>query len=100
MPWACVVNGKKLRLDDIEIGILGDIARTCEMDWITLVNVPCLDERAGRSLVIKCAELLGEPPPERFTARVLLDSFETVEDDVPESFSDGVPTVAEENQTD
>lgn len=92
MPWACKVGGKSIRLDDIEIGVIGEIARTVEMDWITLVNVPCLDERAGRALVVKCAELLEVSPPEKFTARTLLDSFETVEDDLPELFEDGVPT--------
>ncbi len=96
MPWACKIGEKSIRLEDIEIGILGDIARQFEIDWITLINVPALDDRAARALITKCAELLGEPPPEKFTARTLLDAFETADEDLPETVDEGGLPLEEE----
>lgn len=102
MPWACKIGDRSLRLEDIEISVLDDIAKQFSIDWIQLVYVPAGNAAAGPALVRKCAEIMGVDAPEKFTPRVLLDSFVEVDDDsLPETFTDGVPTpgAEAENQT-
>jgi hypothetical protein len=96
MNWACTIQGKSLRLEDIDIGTLGEIARQFEMDWVRLIYFPFTDDRAAKALVIKCAEILGVDPPAPvdgpWPAKVVIDAFETVPEDLPDNFDeDGLP---------
>lgn len=95
MPYACKIGERELRLEDLEVEVLDDIAKQFGIEWIYLVYAPAANAAAGIALARKCAELMGVDPPEKFTARVLLDLYVTVDDDLPETVDgDGLPTPA------
>lgn len=87
--WQVKLGDKALRLEDIPIGVLREVGQPYEQDWIRLIYYPLVDERATKALVIKVAEILGvnppAPPEEDWPARLLIDAFETVPDDMPDT---------------
>lgn len=91
--WVVVVAGaRSQRIDDLPLEVLADIAVEHKISWYDLVRAPCAHPLAGAALVRAVAGRLGVAAPESFTARTLLDSFVPVDDDLPEAYTDGIPS--------
>lgn len=92
MPWAVTVAGRTVRLDDLPVDLVADVARQADVSWFDLVMVaPAKDLRAARMLVDAIASHLQVESAGVMTVRQLLDCFAQVEDDMPAVFEDGLP---------
>lgn len=104
MPWAIEIDGKQLRVEELSPADLSRIARKYDLSWVSLVSHPAVDPAALWDLIVLCCKQLDiDPPAEPATARELLDLLETalqsVDDDAPQEFQDGLPLVESDQET-
>lgn len=92
MAWACRIDGHVIRLDDLPIDLVDRVAKQTGVHWFELVGVsPAKDLVAAQQLLVAVAERAGLTPPAGLTVRQLLESFDQVEDDLPDVWEDGNP---------
>lgn len=100
MPWAVKFPGnngdgdKSVRLDDLDIGVLEDFAAEHGTEWVSVVFTPLVNLRTSKALIELCAKQakVKIPASTKWTSRFIMDHFEDVADDLPETIgSDGLP---------
>jgi len=90
--WACTVApGKVVRLSDIPIDDFVAIASRFTVDWGDIYYAPLRNAAVGKALYELCCSRMGTPTNPDLTAGQLLDAFNLIPDDVPYSFTDGLP---------
>lgn len=97
MPWACKINDKSIRLEDLDYGVVRDFAKAHNVEWVSVVFTPLQDLDTAKELIELCATELKVKPPKQWPLKTLIDAFELVDDDLPEALDEeGLPTKAEE----
>lgn len=99
MPWKLVLDGVELVEDDLTVGECERIEQLTEETWHTIhplrsakhaaAVIEVVMSRSGEP-VEKCAEKARS-----LTMRQVLDAFTNVDDDLPDSFADGIPTTGD-----
>lgn len=90
-------GGKVYRLEsDFDFGTIVDIASANDTNWATVVSNPLFvgSGQIALELLRAACEMAGEPVPSPLGSRAVFDAFDTVVDDAPEMYADGVPTAA------
>ncbi len=99
MPWVVHTPAGDVRLADLPVGVLGDAARTGELQWYQALDAPISDDRVGVALYRAACETNGSEVPIPMSAQQLLDAFDVVDDDLPTSLMDGTPKEGAEETT-
>jgi len=89
--WGCTVpGGTVVRCDDLPLEVYADIAEQTGVHWHTLLNAPLRQEKAGHMLYLAACKHAGVEPVKLSIAQ-FADLFELVEEDLPTTFTDGIP---------
>ena len=101
MPFAVTTPaGHVVRLDDVPLSDLTRIAKECEVDtWAKFMTEPIRNGAAAEALYLLACERTNDTPPESITPRVVIEAFEWVDDDLPDTFEGGLPLAEEEAKT-
>ena len=93
MPFAVTTPaGHVVRLDDVPLSDLHKIATVAGLDtWAKLLTEPLRQGAAAEAVYRFCCELEGDTPPEKITPKVVVAAFNWVEDDLPDTYSGGLP---------
>ena len=85
--------------DDIAFGVLADIAKDAGVNVFTLTFHPLMVGYGGYAepLYRAACAVAGDPPPEKVTLGLLRDAYDSVPDDFPTMWVDGLPP--EDGQT-
>lgn len=100
-----VPGGRVVRLEsDLPWGVLQKIAAEAGINWLFMVATPELGSGAHlEPLYRACCAHAEVAPPERITAKTLLDALIDVDDEYPEEFveasAEGVPDFPKEGET-
>jgi hypothetical protein len=96
-----VPGGRLVRLEtDLAWGRVQQIAEEHELNILYVLSAPEIGTGAALEPLYRLAcEEAGVEVPEKLTARVLLEALETVEDDLPEEYTDGIPKEGETSTT-
>lgn len=86
-----VGEGQSTRLEDWPIADFDAIEKASGLPWVSLIAFPHSNAAAAEALFLKACERLGVDPPEVVTAKLLFDSFNSVDDDAPTVYEDGLP---------
>lgn len=90
--WAVVIDANRLPLYDLPIEDLDGIAaRHNAGSWLDAISGPMQTLAMGKEFVELAAKKLGASMPLIVSGRDLLSVFERIDDDVPGSFTDGIP---------
>lgn len=89
--WVCKVSADHtVRLEDIPARQLTELETMLSVTWLDLVVRPLADSRGAIAMYEKCCFLSGVQPRE-LTVRELVDVYELVPDDLPETYTEGLP---------
>lgn len=102
LSFACKApNGQVVRLDDLPIEDLQRLATDSGMEsWFDLYMQPARHGRATIALYRHCCAVVGADPVEPITPKVILNSFEAVEEDtLPTMWENGNPPTADDQTT-
>ena len=93
MPFAVTTPaGHVVRLDDVPLSDLTNIAKEAELDtWAKLLTEPLRDGAAAEAVYRYCCTTTGDTPPEKITPKLVVAAFNWVEDDLPDTFQGGLP---------
>jgi hypothetical protein len=79
-------------MDDVPLSDLHKIATDAGLDtWAKLLTEPLRQGAAAEAVYRFCCELEGDTPPEKITPKVVVAAFNWVEDDLPDTYSGGLP---------
>ena len=94
MPWAVNTPKGQVRLMDLPLEVLAELEESTDTKWTTLLTTPAVTMRCAIAVYqTACKQVDAEP--EQLTAAQFVDGkvFETVEDDLPTTFDEGLPKV-------
>lgn len=93
MPFAVTTpGGDVVRLDDVALSDLHRIAVDAGVDtWAKLLTEPLRNGAAAEAVYVFCCELNGDTPPDKITPKLVIEAFEWVSDDLPDTYQDGLP---------
>ncbi len=91
-------SGKCVPLDEMPFGELAKIATEIEANVFVLIQFPLFAEGgvAAESIYRLACELVGDSAPERMSLRAVLEAFDTVPDDEPSLWVDGLPPTGDQ----
>jgi hypothetical protein len=101
MPFAVTTPaGHVVRLDDVPLSDLTNIAKEAELDtWAKLLTEPLRDGAAAEAVYRYCCDTTGDTPPEKITPKLVVAAFNWVEDDLPDTFQGGLPKAGDDQAT-
>ena len=89
--WGCKVpSGKIVRVEDLPMSVFADIHARTAVPWYRVVDAPANDAKAGIAVYEACCAHVGEQPVE-LTAAQFIATFDVVDDDLPDTYVDGIP---------
>jgi hypothetical protein len=97
--WAVVTPKGQYRLGDFPLEVLVELEQATGDEWWNVAAHP-FRKAATAQAVYEAACKQLDCTPERLILRQLVDTFEQVEDDLPEVFEGGIPKSEAESQTD
>lgn len=92
---AVKLGGKFFQLWDLPIEAVEEIAaRHNGMFWLNVITTPLSSLALARDIVEVVAKRRGESMPSIVSTRDLWDLFESIPEDMPAEFADGIPKPA------
>jgi len=93
MPFAVTTPaGHVVRLDDVALADLHRIATDSGLDtWAKMLTEPIRNGAAAEALYRFCCESAGDTPPDKITPKVIIEAFEWLPDDLPDTYQGGIP---------
>ena len=88
-----IPDGRLVRLEsDLDLDVLAKIAKLADMNLLFMLASPELGCGVHLKPLYRAAcEAVGAEVPAKINAKLVYDSFETVADDLPEEYVDGLP---------
>lgn len=83
--WQITVGGKSIKVEALPLAAVDSIAKAAGVTWFSVVNTPLIDLLVAAELVAAAATQLGTTVDDDLTPRSIVEMFELVPDDVPES---------------
>lgn len=101
MPFAVTTpGGHVVRLDDVPLADLHKIATDAGLDtWAKMMTEPLRNGAAAEAVYRHACTISDDTPPEKITAKVVIEAFEWVADDLPDTFEGGLPKAEDEQMT-
>lgn len=92
MAWAVKTPEGEVRLMDLPLEVLDKIEHETDMRWTDILVAPAASARCALAVYAAACEQTGAEPEQLTPARLVDDElFFRAEDDLPESYQDGIP---------
>lgn len=96
--WAVNTPGGQVRLGDLPLGVLVELEETTGEEWWNVAAHPFRKAKIAQAVYLRACAHIGCDPAD-LTLRDLVDTFEQVEEDLPEVYEGGIPKSEEESAT-
>ena len=101
MPWAVNTPKGQVRLMDLPLEVLADLEESTDTKWTTILTTPAVTMRCAIAVYETACAHDGSDAA-KLTASEFIEGkvFEQVDDDLPETYDEGLPKAGGEAQTD
>lgn len=89
--WAVKAGTSFVQVQDLQLGVLAEIAEKFKVSWIDVISAPARDARVAQEVLAAACAQVGVDVPASLSGREMLERFELVPDDKPQEFTDGIP---------
>jgi hypothetical protein len=89
--WACIIEGKTVRVQSIPALELEDIAKAAGLTWGDVQYTPLKSAAGAVAVYERCCREVGATPKPNISAEDLIGVYELVDDDLPNEYEDGLP---------